>query len=322
MMSRRIKVDPPKFAADMSIREFSDKRNTVLIVRNVGGLGDILMHRMMFEDFHLLMPDCEIHFACPKAYHGVVSDHPYVAKVLDSETVDKNQYLISYNTSSACARYEIMTAPMSGLHRSDIWANHCGFNLSQHDMHIRFTPEEQKWGEDKISSCRSGKPVVGVAPVSAMGLKNLTEEQLGGLLDGLIKRGLTPVGLHTNPILTFSQKNLEVIYRTSVREWMSLIAACDYVVSVDTAAFHCAGGLRKPLTGIYTFSDGKVYGRYFDFELVQMHRDDDPEWTCGPCYNWCNCAKTKAALKPCLTEITVEMILGGVDRMLDRWPKR
>jgi ADP-heptose:LPS heptosyltransferase len=323
IMSRRVKVEPPKFALDMSIREFAGKRNTVLIVRNTGGLGDILMHRMMFEDFKLIMPDCKIHFACPKVYHPALIDHPLIDEILDSETVDKSKYIISYNTSTACTRYEMGKAPLSGLHRSDIWAAHCGVSLTRHDMHLRLTSEEQKWGKDRIDSYRkAGEPVVGIAPVSAMDKKNLTDEQLGGLLDGLAERGLTPFGLHTNPILGFSRRDIPVAYRVSVREWMSLIAATDYMISVDTAAFHCAGGIGVPLTGIFTFADGKVYGKYFDFELVQRHRDDDPTWTCGPCYNWCNCPKTKAALKPCLTEITSEMILKSVDKMLKRWPKR
>jgi hypothetical protein len=78
--------------------------------------------------------------------------------------------------------------------------------------------------------------------------------------------------------------------------------------------------MGKPLVGVFTFADGTVYGRYFDFVLVQKHRNNDPEWTCGPCYNWGACPKTKSNPKPCLTEITVEMLLEGVDKMLEKWP--
>ena len=78
--------------------------------------------------------------------------------------------------------------------------------------------------------------------------------------------------------------------------------------------------MRKPLVGIFTFADGKVYGKHFDFFLVQRHRDDDPTWTCGPCYNWGMCPKTKRSPKPCLTELTADMMLEKADAMLEKWP--
>jgi ADP-heptose:LPS heptosyltransferase len=45
---------------------------------------------MMFEDFKLLMPEAEIHFACPDYYHDAVKDHPFVDKIVKMSEVDKN----------------------------------------------------------------------------------------------------------------------------------------------------------------------------------------------------------------------------------------
>ena len=99
---------------------------------------------------------------------------------------------------------------------------------------------------------------------------------------------------------------------------LGFINACDYIVSVDTAQFHAAGGLKKPLVGIYTFADGDVYGRYYQFELVQKHRKNG-DWDCGPCYAWANCSVTKDMPKPCLEELSVDLIMDGVDRMFEKW---
>jgi ADP-heptose:LPS heptosyltransferase len=98
-----------------------------------------------------------------------------------------------------------------------------------------------------------------------------------------------------------------------------VIEAADYVVSVDSAAFHCAGGLGKPLTGIFTYCDGKVYGKYYDFVLVQKHRDNG-DWPCGPCFHWPSCPKSKEMLKPCLTELTPDILADGLERMFQKWP--
>lgn len=323
IISRRVPPPPPqKLFRTLNLKEYYDIRNKILIVRGVGGLGDIFMHRMIFEDFKLLMPDAEIHFACPIVYHEAVRDHPFIDHILDSSIVERHKYISSYNTSSACGRYEMQIAPRSDMHRSDIWAAHCGIELTKHDMHFRLTEEEKQWGRDVIEQNRTHPgPVVILAPVSAMETKNLQDHQLDGLVQGLHQRGFCVIGLHKHPVNGLSKINIPTIHNISIRHWMAVIDQSDYMFTVDTAAFHCAGGMGKPLCGVFTFADGIIYGKHFDFVLVQKHRNSDPEWACGPCYNWCSCPKTKTVPKPCLTEITVEMLLDGADKMFEKWPQ-
>ena len=312
---------PEKIRRTLSLKDFYEKRNKILIVRGVGGLGDIMMHRMIFEDMHKLMPDVEIHFACPWQYHDAIKDHPLVKEVIDIKDIDKSRYIVSYTTTTACGRTEMKLAPLSGPHRSDIWAKHCGLELTCHDMHIRLTDEEKEDGRRLIESVRDREgPKVLVSPVSAMITKDLLDYQLLPLMEGLRDRGLYPFGLHDNPLLPLAKNDMPYIADTNLRQWLAIIDQSDYVVSVDTATFHAAGGMKKPLVGIFTFVDGKVYGKYFDFFLVQRHRDNDPTWTCGPCYNWGICPVTEDTPKPCLSEITPEMILDKVDLMLEKWP--
>lgn len=323
IVSRRVeRIKPDKIKRTLNMKEFYHKRNKVLIIRAVGGLGDIFMHRMMFEDFKDLIGDGEVHFACPTQYHDAIKDHPFVDKILDCKNVDKTDYIVSYNTTTACGRYEMRLAPFADLNRSDIWSQHCGVKLKKHNMNIRLTDQEISDGYDIINHYRDRQgPSVIVAPISAMRGKNLLDHQLFGIYKYLHERGTCPIGIHTYPIMPLIKRNLPSIHSLNIRQWMAVLNAADYVISVDTAAFHCSGGLRKPLTGIFTFADGKVYGKYYDFELVQKHRDIDPNWTCGPCYNWGDCPKVKKGeLKPCLTELTVNDLVDGVERMFSRWP--
>lgn len=312
---------PKKANEPLSIRKFHEKRNKVLIVREVGGLGDILMHRMMFEDFKKLHPDCQIVFACPSQYHDAVADHPFIDEIIPSKNVNIHDYIVSYNTTSACTRHEMRYAPFSKNHRSDIWANHCGVNLTNHDMHIRMSPEIVEYGKRMVETVKQGHegPSVLLCPISAMVVKNLNQKQLSGTVENLRSKGLFVFSLHTTFIQDLEKLDVPVITKQSIPQWMGIINAADYVVSVDTSVFHFAGGIGKPLTGIFTFADGKVYGRYFKFSLVQKHRDDG-NWSCGPCYNWSLCPKTDKIPKPCLTEITPEMIIKGMDEMFKMWP--
>lgn len=317
---RTIKSKPLIKPRKINLKDFYEKRNKLLVIRAVGGLGDILMHRMMFEDFKRVMPDAEIHFACPPQYHDAVEDHPYVDKVLDSGTVDRSEYIVSYVTTTACGRHELRKAPLADLNRSDIWAYHCGVELTKHDMHLNISEEQKEFAKNIIEEkrYRTG-PAVALCPFSAMAGKNLMKDHIIETAKGLLSRGCYVFGLHLHPVEELSKLNIPTICNVSIKQWMGVIDQCDYMVSVDTAAFHLAGGLSKPLTGIFTWADGKVYGKHYDFELVQKHRDDG-NWDCGPCYNWGLCTKQKHGyLKPCLTELTSEIILNGCDRMFNKW---
>lgn len=298
-----------------SIKEFYQKRKKILIMREMGGVGDILMHSMMFEDFKLIFPDCHLAFACPKVYLPLLENHPYLDEALDYMHVDTNEYAIVYNTTSSCGRYEESIAPFSDKHRSDIWAESCGVKLKNHNMHLNISDDLKEFAKQKLSF--NNKPKVAVCPISAMVSKNLLTWQSKFILNYLEQKGLSPFLLHKEEISDL--KDYKGFFDLNIKQWAALISEADYVITVDSAAFHLAGGLKKPLMGIFTWADGKVYGKYFDFILVQKHRDNG-DWDCGPCYRWHACPKSKKSPKPCLTLINEEMLKNGLENLLKKWP--
>lgn len=309
---------PDRLVRSLGLKEFCAKRNKILVFRGVGGLGDIFMHRMLFEDMKRLMPDAEIHFACPKYYHDAVLDHPLIDVLLDSNTANRQDYIVCYNTTTACGRAEMKLAPFAGPHRSDIWAATCGFLLTKHNMHIRLTDEEMADGRRIIEESRDrAGPTVVVSSISAMHNKNLNEPQTLGLFAGLRDRGLCPIGIHNGPVWEFIKNGLPLVMETKLRRWMAVLNQADYVVSVDSAAFHCAGGMGKPLVGVFTFANSHSYGKYY--ERAELLQGPCPYGHQG-CYNWGACPQ-QTNPKPCLTGITPELILSSVDKMLAKYPK-
>jgi ADP-heptose:LPS heptosyltransferase len=188
-------------------------------------------------------------------------------------------------------------------------------------MHFVLEDKEETEGREILSRIRHcDGPIVLIAPISTTtNMRALLPHQLSGLVRGLLDRGMCPVGLHSEPIPGIG---VPVLDKLNIRQYMAVTAASDYVVSIDTGTFHCANGFHKPTLAIFTSADGFVYGKYFpEMELVQKHRSTDPQWTCGPCYTWPKCQKTKEPLKPCLTELTAEMMLAGWDKLVERYPK-
>ena len=311
-------VRPGRAIKTLSLKEFFEKRNTILINRSCGGLGDILMHRMIFEDIKILMPDAQLHFACPKVYHDAVCDHPFIDKIVDCETVDKQDYLICYNTTTACGRTELKIAPSSGPHRSDIWANHCGFNLTRHNMHFIVNEEEKTKGYEAIEEVRDREgPSVIIAPTSAMINKNLKEKEIWEIVQALRQKGLFPFVLHNYPVNEVCKNDTPMVVTQNIRKWMGIINQANYVISVDTSVFHCAGGMGKPTLGIFTFANGEVYSKYY--EKVEIVQGPCP-WDHNGCYNWGNCPHLqKNSFLPCHSGLNSEMILSKVDSMLGKW---
>lgn len=304
-----------------NLKNFYEERNNILFYRSLGGLGDILMHRMMFEDFKKISPETKLFMACPPQYMDCLIDHPYLDGVLNSQDTFLDDYPMWFNTSNACGKYESSIAPLSDKHRSDIWAEFCGVKLTSHNMHIKMTEDELKKGQELIKKVKNKEgPSIALCPISAIASKNLLPQQIKNIVNELHDMNYFVFGLHGTPIQTLTDMKVPTICGIKTREWMSVIHAADYIISVDTSAFHMAGGIGKPLTGIFTWADGKIYGKYFDFFLVQKHRDNG-DWNCGPCYNYGSCPLTKNPIKPCITTINNDMIMEQIINMLKKWPK-
>lgn len=317
-MVKLIKKSVNSTKKPLSLKDFHAKRNKILIWHDKGGLGDVLMQRMLFEDFKSICPDADLIFACLPEYMDVAKDHPDIHEVIDSRTVDLNDYCIYYNTCVSIAdRYENHFAPCLE-HRSDIWAKYCGVTLNNHNMQFKFNNDFLKECRLKLEKiARNNKPIVIFCPVSKMAVKTLLPFQIKAVAEATKDYNL--IGLHNKEINDLTQLSIHGIYKATLKEWMGYLAVADYVISVDTAAFHMAGGLKKPLLGIFTFADGKAYGKHFDFILVQKHRDNG-NWDCGPCFKFGDCPKCNKAQKPCLTELTEKELTDGINAMFSKWP--
>ena len=318
----RVISGPPDPKPPLSLKKFNDVRNKVCIICANCGIGDYLMLRMMFDDFKRIDPEIELYLASTHLYglSKALDDHPCIDKCVDVLHHDPDNYGAVYEVSHSVSRYELAVAPRSGEHRSDIYAAACGMSLNTHDMHFVLSDEEVERGKSVLNDfCKSDKPKVAFCPVSAMKNKNLCLTQMRAAIEEMRKQDVCIFGLHTKPIGELEQLGIATLHGIDIRTWMGVVNATDYMVAVDTSNFHLAGGMRKPLVGIFTWADGKVYGKYFDFELVQKHRDNG-DWPCGPCYAYDKCPKTKEFIKPCLTELAGEEIADGIKRMFVKWP--
>ena len=299
------------------MKEFEKTRNKILFNHAMGGLGDIFIQRMLFRAVKKIIPDSEIHVSILPQYIPALADHPMVDKIIPSSELISDDYFVSFDTSVVIAnRYEDKYGIDCTYNRADIWAKHNGFDLDEHEMDICLDLE-------KVENCRKelnnlskqSGPIVLFCPISKMVTKTLLPEQIGWIIKHCANKKL--IGIHDKPIAKLNELGIPCIYGKSIIDWMHYVAACDYMISVDSAAFHLAGGLKKPLLGIFTFANGKTYGKYYDCVIIQKHKDNG-NWDCGPCYSFRSCPKTKKEVKPCLTELVEEEFKTGIDSLFNK----
>jgi ADP-heptose:LPS heptosyltransferase len=190
-------------------------------------------------------------------------------------------------------------------------------------MHLNPLPEYLELAKKEFQSL-TNKPIIILSTKStndAFGIaKSLLDSQVKNLVKEIKDLGLFPISLNHHNQYVYEQLEVEQRQMIHPQLWIAYIAAADYVISVDTATFHIAGGLKKPLVGIFSFTDGKIYGKYYDFILVQKHRDNG-NWPCGPCFNHYECPRElHCPVKPCLTELSFDEIAQGLHSALNKWP--
>lgn len=318
-----IKLVKKKAKKPISLRDHQERRNKILIKRRSGGHGDILMQRMLFEDFSQAFQGAEVTFACPQQYLEMAKNHPF-AKTIDLGSVDEKEYGAIYDLTTACRIHENRKGIDNKDHRSDIWAAYCGVILENHNMMLK--PDDLM-----LAQCREvfkqynkeNKPAILLASTStndSFGIaKSLTYNQISDIVKTLRDDGYYVFTIHNDKQIVYDNLGVDQIVSIHQQAWIAMVELADAVISVDTGTFHIAGGLQKPLIGIFSCTDGKLYGKYFDFILVQKHKDDG-NWDCGPCYNFTGCPKSQEIQKPCLTELSSADILRGFSEAVERWP--
>lgn len=305
----------------VSIKDHYSRRNKVLIKRRAGGFGDIVMQRMLIEDFS--KTGLEIHYCCPHNYISIMEGHPFLKELKELSYIKEEEYGIVYDITTICAVTESVLGSKNTKHRSDIWANHCGVELTNHETYLKSDQKNLITYKEKLKNLNTkNQKIVFISTKSAKNdfgeAKSLSDDQVIELVNEIKKLDYLIVTSNEEFQEVYSKLGIKQFVRLPISEWIALIDCCDYVVSIDTASFHIAGALKKPLLGIFSFTDGKIYGKYYDFILVQKHRDNG-DWPCGPCYCYNVCPKEKIkARKPCITELSTNDILMGFKNLIDR----
>lgn len=306
--------------SNIPLAHFAKINKKICVVRNCGGLGDIINMRMIFSDIKTQYPEFDLTWAVPNNYFPAAEDHPFVDQIISNSEVDQRNYMQTYNLTNVCTRYEWARNKHNDKNRADIWADHIGLSLKNYQTYMpSYSFEKNKIAEKlKFFGWDGVQNIVVLAPKSAIAVKNLTYEQVA-IIKELTKKYFLVI-LHHHPILEFANLKIPMLCGLNLKEAMAAIEMSYAVVSTDTGLLHVAGAYNKPTLGIFAYTNGSMIAKHYPSVFVvqgkYLHKND----FCGPCNNFSNCIVDKEnQIKPCLTMIDKNMLEIGWHKTLEKY---
>jgi ADP-heptose:LPS heptosyltransferase len=304
---------------EITLQKFREIQNKICIYRGIGGLGDIIAMRMIFEDLKNQYPEFEITWAVPFALFAAAEQHPFVDSLIHLDSYNKHDYLETYDITTICGKQEAINKKGPWKNRSDIWAEYFGLKLENHNLHMPRYPNHHKNVLQRIKKLGwdGNKKLVAFCPRSAISLKNMTFEQIQAVKE--MTKDFFLFGLHHAPLLEFDNLKIPAVYNFTLHECLASIEISDFVIATDTGLMHVAAGYKKPTLATFSFVDGETYCKYYEtVQVVQLHMHNIENW-CGPCYDYPRCPHSKIPnVKPCQTEITPKMLQENWAKLLNR----
>ena len=298
----------------------------ILVMRAMGGIGDLLMMTAGFELLHRKYPKQRLDLAIHRKFFPIFEHNPTV-NLLDISELESNrifEYRLVFNlTECPASRVESRTAPNVKANRTDIFANALGASRSvlagsNRQLIYNIGKAEQDnadafWRENGLD--QDGSVVIGLQLTTADPYKD--HPNMRELIAMLAEkyRVLVFALEHTG----YDEHPNVIAVRESLPNVLALIGRCHIIVAPDSAFVHVAGALDIPCVAIFGPTDGKVFTRYYK---RCRYLDARREYSCIPC--WRNqhqpCKLTNSLLSACMTGISVEVIAAAVEQQLEKYP--
>ena len=208
------------------------------------------------------------------------------------------------------------------MHRSDIWAEHCGVKLENHNMYL--SPKEESLL--KVNAFMNkfiifeNSPVVLLCPFSAQAAKDLLNSQIEFILKYLYHKKINCILLHHQINLSLVGKGYPFLCLNTFDDVIAAHYLAKATITVDTGHLHCSGGLNKPNLAIFSYVDGYIYCKYYNNTIVLQKHRKNGNWDCGPCWNYGACVKTtRINNKPCVSELSDQEIKEKIDELINKY---
>ena len=318
-----------------------DKPYRVTVLRQLGGLGDLLLLSPVFRGLKEKYPNCHLTVATTWVYGSgalpqLLKLNPFVDQVVRLEPheyappmlrsckkefsevpndwnppcIEQADEVIELNV--ICSMVETATMPNVVKHRTDIWCDHAGVNPSSKKPILVLSKEElaqgKRWCDDNLGQGkRIGVVLNAMSPIRAW---PYAEE----FTKDLQRAGYKVVTL--DPVKRVAD-DIPALIGRQIRFVASCMAHLDAVVTPDTGLLHVAGAVGTPILGLFGSTDPLLRMREYAGSFSWPKR----LVPCGGCFYVYQCLKDKDQNNhvKCMKSISRALTMCELERMLDRF---
>lgn len=286
------------------------KKPYILIVRQLGGIGDVLMlscvarglkekyprHERVYATAEIYLSGCLMDAATHNPlWSEIVAVEPYdcttqrtkdvwgrwfsqSVPAIEDELIWKMAD-ITIDLNTACVDYEwpMMVSP-GGIQkpRYQIWCDHAGVVPSSYAPIYKVTEDERRVAKAYAQEHWAGKTVVGLGLSAAEKKRALGIGKLAAICAALQAAGLHPVTIDP----TVNIPGFDYLIGKRVRELIPLIEQMACVISVDSGILHMAGAVGTPVVGVFGPTDQAMRMANYVGSAVNCRTLID----CAPCW--------------------------------------
>lgn len=327
------------FITDPLIKDMHDNDCPVkfLLIRYLGGIGDILMVTPAIRGVREKFPNAQITFAINKAYfngtlYEVIEHNPHIDILLDAKQLtiaQKQSYTAWIDLSHPCARYEAHTAPHVDKHRSEIYCDECGVIPSSYKPEIYLTPEDEAVAMEFFADHDLyDEKVIALQPFAADLRRTWGEERMIALVRSMPSYTFLWVD-HDKRLTSDIPNNLIDIGVLKIRQLAAIVKRCVAAVSCDSFLLQVAGAVDTPTVAIFGATNPYMRCKFHSKWTTIWNKSECtkcPCWYMYPCLNTSlqnlgnlvilDRDKNELGKRRCLESVTVEQVKYDIEEFL------
>ena len=294
----------------------------VRILREAGGLGDVLCTLPVARAVKERWPDCTLSYYCLPDYEGVI-DHcpdvdefvgvpmdgrrprdvepdparfPYLAEENLPEHVRRSLGEGGFDKTidlwCPAFRYERRMSEKIDKSRIEVFCETAGLVPSDYCPRFVLSEEEKAWARGWIEAKGESRgPKVALQPFSHNNRRDWPEENWIELATRLLKLGAMVLVFHS----FFSKVKAVPGHKvTGMDIWKAaaILSQCDFAVTPDSGIFHLAAAVNVPALGLFGSTSADQTAKHYPLSRTLWPTDRPREHRCRvPCHSfgWCGC---------------------------------
>lgn len=296
----------------------------VFVLRNMGGLGDILMMVPAIRIFRKKFVGKHLKFFIPKSYISLLS----ILTDLDVRPIETcatsidHKNVINWSDCPA-ARYEYRNIPNVNTGRPEIYAASLGLDGEEirEEISINFinkVPDYTRMEALKIRAALTDqdKPIIGLQPYSRDQYKSCAQ-----LVTYIQQSNIDAKFLvfHEHDIEIPQDARFHGVFSLPLEDMLPYLEACDYFIAVDSGLMHLAASLSKPVLCVVGPTGGEPQLRHFSKKVIMRNSS---YLHCSPC--WRNeeseCLVSCSRDSVCLSRLPKSEFLSSIEVLLSTYP--